>query len=112
MLPKKNVERHKCLTKDGYQLQEYKAIHEDNFPSGWLREDMEGKEKNGEGGLTKTNKKKVKVGKRGGERRRKGRNRKNVRELGSSGVSDQRLSGRVMGFLGAFWSVRVRCLRL
>ena len=33
------------LPKDGYQLQEYKAIHEDNFLSGWLREDVEGKEK-------------------------------------------------------------------
>ena len=37
--------RKRCVVqKDGDQLREYKAMHEENFLSSWLREDVEGTE--------------------------------------------------------------------
>ena len=37
MLPRKNVGRQRCPKKDGDPLREYKAMHEENFLSSWLK---------------------------------------------------------------------------
>ena len=42
---KKKLEGRGALPReDGDLLCEYQAMHEENFPSSWLREDVEGKE--------------------------------------------------------------------
>ena len=46
MLPERKcwkIEVH-CSQKDGDQLREYKAVHEERFLSSWRREDVEGTE--------------------------------------------------------------------